>query len=107
VGFSKPKECSRCDGSGIYAGRPNWVCFKCSGHGQVETDQAVLAVRKAQAARRLEAGEIVYASGSFEARLGFNQLEVEDAERFAKAVESVLAGHPHIFAALAAYAHEA
>lgn len=124
----KPITCRRCTGKGyvashvVYANAPG-TCFACDGLGIVEGDRATKAAAKAAGEARREAGRLLYTGdvgygdltdAGWELRAearkfrdavtyGFNRLEEDDPARFRKAVASVLAGHPAVFAALAAY----
>lgn len=127
--FVKAVTCPRCKGTGYvssnvsYAGAPG-TCFRCGGLGEIEGDRATVRAAKAAHEARCEAGRRLYrddlghgvltgapAAEVRDARIfreavcfGFNTLEANEPERLAKAVESVLAGHPGVYVALAQYA---
>ena len=127
--YVRPITCSRCKGKGyvnsavVYAAAPGG-CFKCDGEGVVEGDKATLAEAKAQAARRRAARERVHlgdhghgevdASWDATKRLqvraersmatyGLSVLEVNEPERFGRAVDAILAGRMDVYPALVAY----
>lgn len=126
----KPITCPRCKGTGlvssrvVYGGAPGG-CYKCAGHGVVEGDKATIAAAKARSERRIAAanilrnadlatfGPVETATQRLAAReyqgtvvYGFDTLETREPERFVKAVEAVLAGHPQVIACLHAYGTE-
>lgn len=127
--FVKAVTCPRCKGTGFVSSRVAYwgvpgTCFGCDGLGEVEGDRATRAAAKAKEEARKAAGLAVYrddlgygvltgapAAEQRQARefrdavtTGFHLLEANDPDRFAKAVESVNAGHPRVFVALATYA---
>lgn len=119
-----PKTCSRCSGTGLvsdtvrraHLGVPG-LCFKCNGSGQVEGDKATLAAQKAEAEaaeraadRVRQATQIVWDATRFVegspakmAWFGLQHLMAAEPDRHAKAVESILAGHPTVIQALHDY----
>lgn len=101
----KPRTCRRCEGKGFIAavmhnnmGR----CLACDGAGQVETDKATIAARKAYGEARRALGAAAFAAGH-EAFSGLSALEVNDPTRLRAAVASFAAGRVDVIPALAAY----
>lgn len=105
----KPIKCRRCKGTGEFG--PSYVdfgiCKRCNGAGVEEGDRATLQAAKARVEAHKTAAALVWQAGQADRLVwvGWCQLEQDDAERFAKAIASVLAGHPAVYSALAAYAH--
>ena len=102
----KPIKCRRCKGTGEFG--PSYVdfgiCKRCSGSGVEEGDKATLQAAKKFVEDYRAAYQLVQVA-SWDALMGFRKLEVDDPARFRKALASVLAGHPKVMEALAAYAH--
>ena len=126
--FVKAVTCRRCSGTGFVSSRVAYwgvpgTCFKCDGRGEHEGDRATIRAAKERSERRVAAAMILHrgdlghgdltgapcaevkAAREFRAAVvwGFDSLEAREPERFVKAVDSVLAGHPTVFEALAAY----
>lgn len=113
-----PAECPRCGGSGkVIARRAHFgvpgLCFTCDGSGKVESDPDTLAAQRAEAARvrrdqlAAAAPRDAYArwaaTAPHEARQASVLLETNDPARFAKLLDSIVAGHPGVVPALLAY----
>lgn len=120
--FVKPITCSRCKGEGflmgqmvVFAGVPGG-CYKCEGHGVVESDKATIAAAKA----RQEAIQAM-ANTAFDALIaggvprhramaiftGIDHLRTEAPARYDAALASFAAGHPGLVRALWVYTAEA
>jgi hypothetical protein len=117
-----PKTCPKCQGTGFvnsgvrHYGVPG-ACFKCDGGGVVESNKNALALAKFKKAYLLDRGQkrVAFAHAArawdkangarryFEdgsAVLGLDLLEMQQPERFAKALDSFLAGRQDVFPAL-------
>lgn len=103
----RPATCRRCSGTGFVDARPNaGLCYACSGAGEVESDRAAIAARKARAELRRQLGHAAF-EHSVHAHYGLNLLEQNEPERLTRAMASFAAGHPGVLAALEAYARAA
>lgn len=119
--FVKPVTCRRCSGTGevasrvVHAGVPG-TCFTCTGFGMVEGDPATKRAAKARKA----AQQAIITTAIAEAvrrglphhtatalSYGIDHLHTHHPERYEKALDSHLSGHPGLFKALVVYTAEA
>lgn len=102
----KPRTCSKCGGDGTYSYARGGIgaCSRCAGTGQVETDRAVLAARKARA--DAEASLYRAAAGHWKTAWAITRLREEEPERYEKALASHLNDHPGLLGALRDYYDE-
>lgn len=100
-----PRKCTRCSGTGFvsaYSYREMGRCFSCDGAGEVESDKAAIAARKARGEARKALGQAALEAGH-EAHSGLSLLQVNDPARMAKAVDSFAAGREDVVPALVSY----
>lgn len=101
----KGRKCTRCDGKGFIAGFMHvnmGRCIACGGEGEVETDKATKAAKKAYQEGRRALGHAAFDAGH-EAHSGLSLLEANEPERVAKAVSSFASGRTDVIDSLVAY----
>lgn len=102
-GMVRPVTCRKCRGGGDYtyaSGMPG-ACAPCAGTGQVESDRATIAARKA----RQDADSAFYraAAAHYKTQWAVSMLREHEPERYEKALGSFLNNHPGLNDALIAY----
>lgn len=117
--FVNPVTCPRCKGKGlvdittrrVHAGVPQG-CFKCLAMGVIEGDRKTIIAAKhaanVKAAMHRAAWEILEvrkheAPYAYTVVNGYHALEEREPERFVKAQQSLVAGHPKVIKALYEY----
>jgi hypothetical protein len=99
----KPGKCRRCKGDGYRDWRPAaGVCYGCGGTGEVETDRATIAARKAFQAAAIALGKAAAAHSPW-ASSGLTNLGCAEPERYNRAVASFAAGRTDVLDALDTY----
>jgi hypothetical protein len=112
----RPVECPRCVGNGNLRCRTrhlgiSGLCFQCDGKGKVEGDPATLkAIAERHEAFRLRNrafGRWERAQANRRVVEASNALRVLEPARHERLIDSIVAGHPGIEAALLAYLAQA